>query len=114
MQPLHTFNGDGWTAGSADASSHGIQQVGEVLNLRLLRCVLNHAGAFCQACSHQDRFRGADARAVENNRGPFQTFAVARNRGRNHAMFNSHHGAKCFQSADVLHHRACTNATATR
>ena len=66
-QPLHPFNGDHRATGTGHPGSHGVQEVGQILDFWLLGSVLDGRGSIGQNSGHQDGLCGTDAGTVEHD-----------------------------------------------
>ena len=54
MEAFHTANLDGIRTGTADTGTHGVQEVGQIHDMRLLGCVLNDGLTGQKAGCHDD------------------------------------------------------------
>ena len=68
----HPFNDDGGRAGAGDFGAHGVEHVGQVLNLGFARRVFDDGLALGRYGAHHGVFGGAHAGKIERNIGAVQ------------------------------------------
>ena len=69
MESGHTIDADPVRTCASDISTHLVQELGNINNMRLLGCILDNCPAFCHGSGQHHIDRGADAHYVQIDLG---------------------------------------------